>query len=563
VETRVYDVVVIGAGGAGITAAAAAARAGARVAILSKEPLACGNTRIAFGGLSAAGVSPGDSAQELFQDLMAGGEGLGRPELVRLLAETSSAAVSIAEGLGHLFRRDSEGDIKGRAVGQTGGHRFNRTVSSPGQGVALGQALRSAAFRSGVDLLEETVAFRLLVEDRVQGLMAFRLRDGEVLALAAGAVVMACGGAGWLYYPHTDCLRPSTGDGFALALEAGAELIGMEFMQFLPFAATHPDSYMGIFLGEPTTAGPQGRLINGKGQVVLTNMMRLTRAQVARVLAQEMNAGNTTPHGGLTLDLSPNLETPQGRAAWSKLRELGLLDQVKAIYGERAFRWEEPWDVAPTAHFSAGGILVGQDCQSRVPGLFAAGETAGGAHGADRLGGMALTEVFVFGEKAGQEAATYAGGLPSPDPDPVEVEKESQRVASLLGRRGSQRPIALIERLQQLMWQKVGVVRTEEGLGQALEAIRGMKKETSDLSVAPYRVFNTELAEALELGMMLVTAEAMARSALERRESRGGHIRLDFPERNDQEWRKNIILWKEGAELRVRTEEALPKESQP
>ena len=401
-ETRSYDVLVVGGGGAGITAAASATRAGARVAILSKEPLACGNTRIAFGGLAGVGLSPGDSPEEFFRDMLAGGEGLGQPGLIQTLTQEALQAVSVAEGLGHIFRRDPEGEIKGSAVGRPAGHRFSRTVSSPAQGVSLGGVLHGAAFRSKVDLLEETVAFQLLGRDRVRGLMAFSLRDGRGMALTARAVVLACGGAGWLYYPHTDCVRSSAGDGFALALEGGAELMGMEFMQFLPFAVTHPASYAGIFLGEPSVAGPQGRLVNGQGQTVLTDMMTMTRAQVARVVALEIAAGNATDYGGLSLDLSPNLETPQGRDAWRKLTGIGVLDQAQAIYGQGAFRWEEPWDVAPTAHFSAGGVRIDAGCRASLEGLYAAGEVAGGVHGADRLGGTSLTEVFLFGWKAGR-----------------------------------------------------------------------------------------------------------------------------------------------------------------
>ncbi|MDP2726457.1 MAG: FAD-binding protein, partial [Dehalococcoidia bacterium] len=482
---------MIGGGGAGVTAAASAARAGARVAILSKEPVGCGNTRIAFGGFTGGTFSAGDSPEELFKDMQAGGEGLGNPPLAQSLARDVLQGPRVAEGLGHIFRRNEEGEASGSAIGRPGGHRFSRNASSPSQGVALGGVLHNTAFRAGVEIMEETVAFQLLGRGRVEGLMAFDLRDGRIMALAAKAVVLACGGAGWLYYPHTDCVRPSTGDGFALALEAGAELMGMEFMQFLPFSVTHPPSYIGIFLGEPSSTGPDGRLVNGKGETVMSGMMSNTRAQVSRVIALEIAAGNVTAHGGISLDLSPNLETTRGREVCSKLRSVGSFDQARAIYGERAYLCEEPWDVAPTAHFSAGGVRINEGCCTTLEGLYAAGEVAGGIHGADRLGGIALTEAFLFGWKAGQAAASRALGLGPPRIDPGEAQSQAHKVEALIGKTGRHRPITLMRRLQKLMWDEVGVVRTEEGLKQALSDIADIEEAARDLKVRPGRLFNT------------------------------------------------------------------------
>lgn len=562
-ETRSYDVVVVGGSGAGVTAAASAARAGARVAMLCKEPVAGGNTRIAFGGVAGVGLVPEDSPDEFFQDMRSGGEGLGNPALIRDLAENALQGPCIAEGLGHLFRRDEDGEVGRGVIGRAGGHRIHRGLSSPAQGVSIGGMLHNAALGSGVDILEETLAFRLLGRDRVRGLMAFRLRDGQVMALRAGTVVLACGGAGWLYYPHTDCVRASTGDGFGLALEAGAELLGMEFMQFLPFSITHPPAYTGIFLGEPSSAGPDGRLVNGKGETVMADIMPKTRSQVARVLALEISAGNTTAHGGLLLDLSGNLQTPRGRQHRESVQRVGLLEQARLVYGERAFRYEDPWDVAPTAHFSAGGVRIDQACRSTLPGLYAAGEAAGGVHGADRLGGTALTEVFLFGWKAGHAAAADALGQGPPLEDDPEAEEQARRVDAILGRKGRHRPITLVRRLQKLMWEKVGVVRTDKGLRQALQEIDEIEKASGDLRVRPGRVFNTEAAEALELELMLSTARAMAGAAIERQESRGGHVRLDYPERDDSRWLKNIIVRKEGNVLQTRSEAVSSEGSLP
>ncbi len=561
-ESRTYDVVVVGGSGAGGTAAASAARAGARVAILSKEPMGVGNTRNAFGGFAGVSMSPGDSPEEFMRDMLDAGGGLGSAPLTRTFTREAREGLAIAESMGHIFRRDEEGETKGGAVGRAGGHRFNRGLSSPAQGVSVGAMLHNAVLGCGVDILEETLAFKILGRGRVDGVMALRMRDGKVLALSAPSVILASGGAGWIYYPHTDCVRSTTGDGFALALEAGAELMGMEFMQFLPFAITHPASFVGVFLGEPSSTGPGGRLVNGKGEVVMTNMRSKTRSQVAAAIALEMAAGNTTEHGGILLDPTPNLETPEGRKAWQSVKEVGLLEQARLIYGERAGRFEEPWDVAPTAHFNTGGVRIDGSCRSTVEGLYAAGEVAGGVHGADRLGGTALTEIFLFGRKAGEAAAAYALTKGPPKADPVEAEVQARRVEGMFGAQGGRRPISVVRRLQKLMWDRVGIVRTEDGLQQGLTELDAIERDSTDLRIRAGAAYNTDVADALELEMMLETARAMAVPALERRESRGGHVRLDYPGIDDANWLKNLVVWKEGDKLKLKSQVVAPREEQ-
>ncbi len=351
-------------------------------------------------------------------------------------------------------------------------------------------------------------------------------------------------------------MQSATGDGFSLAYEAGAELIDMEQVQFIPFGITHPRPFIGLLCGEPATAGPFGHLLNNKGDVVLEGINTMTRAQVAKAICMEVEKGGGTRHKGLILDLSPNLAHPKGLQARQKIKETGIFEPVREAYGEKAYEWEEPWDVSPTAHYHMGGIRADSEGRTRVKGLYAAGQAQGGIHGGNRLGSVSLAEIFVFGRRAGRSAAQDALG------EEREIKgfesvitRDVQELKSLYGSQGSHRPIKLKRRLQELMWKKVGVLREEVKLKEALEELREFDALTRDLSISPIKRFNNEVKDALELQMMLIAARAIALSALERRESRGAHVRVDFPQKDDLGWRRNTLVWKEGMEMKVRAEE--------
>jgi len=555
VRTLEYDVVCVGAGGAGITAAVTAASAGARVLLVSKDPLGYGNTRIAVGLVASCGLDPEDNPEVFYDDLVVGGEYLNNPKMARAMAEEARGCPAIAEGLGHLFRRDGDGALSRAVATRAGGHRFARTLPIPAHGIAMGQALRSAVARGTLDTCEETIAVALLRDGgRIAGLVAWDLAAGEAVAVRASAIILATGGLGWMYYPHTDCMRSATGDGYALAYGAGAELVDMEQVQFVPFACTHPTSMVGIFLGEPAWAGPQGRLLDGQGRELLTGINRMTRAQVSRVMALELQRGHGTAHGGLLLDLRPNLTTAEGRAVWQKMKDDGFLDNARRAYGAAAYAWEEPWDVAPTAHFHMGGVRTDAQGASSLAGLYAAGEAAGGLHGANRLGSVALAEVFVFGQHAGIAAAAYALGVDRPAMPQGSAAATVAEVEALLGTSGEHRPIALARKLQRLMWEKVGVVRGEEQLAAALGSLDELRQQAGNLRVSQHRRYNAELLDALELRSMLLAAEMVVSSALRRRESRGAHVRLDYPERDDAQWQANIVVWRQEKGMALATE---------
>ncbi len=554
-EAHHYDVVCIGAGGAGVAAAVAAARHGARTAIVAKEPIGYGNTRIALGGMACTGMVAEDDVDAFVDDILAGGDRLSDPALARTTAQEAPAAVAMLESFGCYFERDEEGRLSAKVARRVGGHSLPRTATTINKGTAIGAALRAAVAAAGVDAFEDTAASRLLVQNgRVVGAVCLHLPTGEPLVLAARAVLLATGGTGWLYYPHTDTMRVCTGDGFALAYWAGAELVDMEQVQFIPFAITHPRSLVGIFCGEPAHAG-DGVLCNRRGEVVLAGIARLTRAQVAKTIALAVRRGEGSDQGGLLLDMSPNLAASHAERLRRQLEEGGILATVRAAYGERAARWEEPWDVAPAAHFQMGGVVVDPYGRSSVPGLYAAGEVQGGVHGGNRLGSVALTEIFVFGRRAGEAMARDAAALPPRDLDASLVAAEVRRVEGLFARRGSQRPVTLMRRLQATMWQNVGPVRDEADLATALGEIENLAALAADSHTSPNRRYNLEALDALELDAMLTTARLIVRSALERRESRGAHVRLDYPERDDTVWLRNIVVRQERGSLATFTRE--------
>lgn len=566
-----FDVVCIG--GAGITAAVAAAARGARVALVAKDPAGYGDTRISMGNMAFPGLAQSDSPESFFADLRKSGEGLDDPELAWIMAENAPVATAILEDFGHLFMRDGEGRLSEKVVGRTGGHSYARTVTSgPAGGIPIGQVLRAAAARAGVTVLEETVACRILTErvagtgdTRVTGVVCFDLPGGEIFTIPAAAVVIATGGAGHLYYPHTDCTRGATGDGFALAYEAGAELVDMEQVQFIPFAFTHPAAFMGLFCGEPAIAGPAGVLRNRDGRVILEGVSRMNRAEVVKIMALELAGGGGIVHGGLLLDLGPNRALPEGRELWRQMRDKGQLDLVRKAYGKAAYRWEEPWDVAPTAHYLMGGIRVNTRCESTVAGLFAAGQAMGGIHGGNRLGSVSLAELFLFGRVAGEAAAGRALGARRAggyrgfgrvwgfDQNAGDGwNRPGQRNKSA----GGYRPIVLQRELQKEMWEHVGVIRQAAGLKNALETIAVIENKAQNLYISPLKVYNTEILDAIELGSMLITARLIATAALWRQESRGAHFRLDFPDRDDRQYRQRVVIWQKEGRMQLREEKS-------
>ena len=548
VETLEVDLVVIGAGGAGCTAAITAAREGASVALLSKEALAIGNTRISGGEISSSGICPGDSPEVLKEDMIRGGEGLNDPKLVDLVAKGATSAIHFLESLGVFFRRDEEGMLSRKAANKLGGHRFHRSFSSPGSGMALGHALRNGvAGEKSISVFEDTLVISLLREgDEVRGTLAMNLRTSRWLVIKSKATVLATGGCGWLYFPQTTNNRAATGDGYAMAYEAGARMVDMEMVQFFPFAMNHPASLAGNILDEPILAGPKGKLINGLGEAIADHDINLlTRAQVTALMAKEMSAGRATKWGGLKLDLSGNLDVPE-MVTYKRLNdEKKQFEKVRKGYGEAAFQWKEPWDVSPSAHYMMGGVKIDRQGCSSLRNLYAVGEIAGGVMGANRLGATSLSDIFVMGIHVGKEVSRLSSESNAKGVKESLIRREMEKVERLFGRRGTRRPIQIERELQGLMRDDVGIVRDERRLSRAIAEMDRLEEELErDVSISPIRRYNTELLDALELKNMLTCARMIATSARLRKESRGAHLRLDYPDKDDRNWLKNISLWK-------------------
>jgi len=545
-QLREYDVVCIGGGGAGVSAAVRAGQLGARVALISKDPIGYGCTRLAAGNMACTGVAAADSVERFVDDILSGGDDINNRRLAEVVAAEAPSAAALMESFGYIFRRDPKGRVSEDTARRAGGHTIRRTIGRFAGGVSLGQVLRAASARSHVAVYEDMIASRLLIRNgRVEGVVGLHLTDGEVFSFSSKSVILATGGAGWLYYPHTDCPKACTGDGFALALRAGAELVDMEQVQFLPFALNHPRSMIGQPVGEPSSAGRYGQLLNNKGEVVLEGMNRMTRAQVANVIGLEVKKGNGTKYGGLLLDLAPNI-AKSGQSAWDTVYSGLPFGAIRVAYGEKAFRWEEPWDVTPSAHFTMGGVRIDEYGRTSLEGLYAAGEVAGGLHGGNRLGSVALTEIFIFGERAGEQAAKDATKRKQPAFDGSHLDEE-KRLTALFGATGRHHPTRLMRRLQRAMWDKVGVVRDKQGLLEGLEEIETIARLSEDLATPENRQYNLAVADAVELQLMLDVARATTLAAQERRESRGAHVRSDFPDRNDEAWRQNIVtVYREG-----------------
>ncbi|HLA28994.1 MAG TPA: FAD-binding protein [Syntrophales bacterium] len=554
------DLLCIGAGGAGITAAIVASEKGSDVILLSKDHTGYGNTRI-IGGIMAQGdLDTSRQGRGFLRDMVVGGDYLNNQKLCLILAKEAHNAPILLERFGGMVKRDSQGKISTDVLMQAGGHTSPRSLFLPAAGSGMGQGLRyGISQRKNIRTLEKTIVFDLLKEGKkVLGAVCYQLTSGEIIVIKAKKTLIATGGGVWIYYPHTDDSRVSTGDGYTLALDAGAKLVDMEQVQYIPFSLTHPSGMVGIIVGEPFTAGPAGVLKNVHGKEILSGVFLKTRAQVANAIILEAAKGNGTKYGGCLLDLKANKDHPQGKIIYRHYSE-GIFkpftDLVRAAYGRAAAEWEEPWDVYPTAHYFMGGIVINEWGEVEgVENLYACGEVTGGVHGGNRLGSVSLTELFVFGKRAGERAAGEITGQDYPKVDKSLIDFQVQRLKGMVGKNGKYRVIELKRELQTAMWEKVGPAREEKKLKEGLEIFSSIEEKFKDITIPATYKYNTELLDALELRFMLPVAKSVALSALTRKESRGAHVRLDHPERDDRNWLKNIIVKKNATKgIHVRT----------
>jgi succinate dehydrogenase / fumarate reductase flavoprotein subunit len=581
-ETHEHDVIVIGAGGAGLRAAIEAAAQGVSVGLVCKSLLGKAHTVMAEGGIAAAmgNVWPEDNWQVHFRDTMRGGKMLNNWRMAQLHAQEAPERVLELERWGALFDRTKEGLISQRDFG---GHRYARLAHVGDRtGLEMIRTLQYHGIHQGIDVYMECNVQRLIKDgDRVCGAVGYWRKNGEMVVFKAKAVVLATGGIGRAWKVTSNSWE-YTGDGHSLALWAGADLIDMEFVQFHPTGMVWPPSVRGILVTE-SVRGDGGTLKNSTGEQFMFNYIPeffkgetadsieeaerwytdkknnrrtpnlLPRDEVARAINSEIKAGRGSPHGGVFLDICTRRS-----ADYIRKRLPSMYHQFKELAGVDITR--EPMEVGPTQHYVMGGVRVDPDSTAgTVPGLFAAGECAGGMHGSNRLGGNSLSDLLVFGRRAGLGAALYAknfGGQLVVDSGQVEaVVRESLEP---FDRAGGENPYAIQADLQETMQNLVGLIRTESELKESIKKIETLKTRASKVRVEGGRVYNAGWHTALDLRSLLTVAECSAMAALERTESRGGHTREDHPYTDDTWGKVNVVLRLRDGRIQV-SREPLPE----
>jgi len=547
-ETHEHDVLIIGAGGAGLRAAIEALASGARVAVVCKSLLGKAHTVMAEGGLAAAmaNVDRADDWRTHFRDTMRGGKLLNNWRMAQLHAQEAPDRVRELEQWGALFDRTADGAILQRAFG---GHTFKRLCHVGDRtGLEMIRTLQDRGVELGFDVFMECTVTRLLKDgDRVAGAFAYWRNSGKFVVFKAKAVVLATGGIGksWKITSNSwEC----TGDGMALAYEAGSELLDMEFVQFHPTGMVWPPGVQGILVTE-AVRGEGGILRNKNGERFMEKYdpKRLelsTRDIVSRSIYTEVKEGRGSPHGGAFLDISHKPAEYVKRKLPSMYHQFKELADVDITKG--------PMEVGPTCHYVMGGIRVdAETAASSLPGLFAAGEVAAGLHGANRLGGNSLSDLLVFGRRAGWAAGEYAKKGSSPVIDSAQIEQAMRQALAPFERTEGESPYAIHHDLQGVMQNLVGIFRTEQDLRRALAELDKLKQRAQKVRAVGSRVFNPGWHLCWDVQFMLTVSEACTHAALARTESRGAHSRLDFP-KTEEEWgKKNQVMVKKGEAMRL------------
>jgi succinate dehydrogenase / fumarate reductase flavoprotein subunit len=586
-ETHQYDVVVVGAGGAGLRAAIESSAHGARTALVCKSLLGKAHTVMAEGGIAAAmaHVDSRDGWEVHFRDTIKGGKYLNQWRMAQLHAQESAERVYELEQWGAVFDRTKDGRILQRNFG---GHTYPRLAHVGDRtGLEMIRTLQDRGVHLGIDVfMENTVRRVLTTHGHVAGCFGYERESGRFVLWRAKAVVLATGGIGRCWAISSNSWE-YTGDGHALALWAGAELIDMEFVQFHPTGMVWPPSVRGTLITEGVR-GEGGVLLNRDRQRFMFNyipeMYRaefadteeeaarwikaviagerpdarrppelLTRDVVARAIRQEVRDGRGSPHGGVFLDISSQ------RTADAIKRKLpGMYHQFKELADVDITR--EPMEVGPTCHYMMGGVRVNSETQeSTLPGLFAAGEVGGGMHGANRLGGNSLSDLLVFGKRAGEFAAQHARqGDSWPDVPAEQVERSLRDSLAPFERSEGENPYALHEELQATMQDLVGIVRTESELRSALEKLTKFRERAARVRVGGNIQYNPGWHLALDLANMLDVSEAVTQAALTRTESRGAHTRDDYRD-SDPRWAKINLIVRQVADRIEVVERPLPE----
>ena len=568
IQTVEHDVIIIGAGGAGLRAAIECSKRGLNTGLVCKSLLGKAHTVMAEGGVAAAlgNVDNRDHWKMHFRDTMRGGKFLNVWRMAELHAKQAPDRVRELEEWGAVFDRTKKGLINQRNFG---GHRYPRLAHVGDRtGLEIIRTLQDYGVHQGIKVYMECTGLDLMKDgDRISGMVAMWRETGQFIIFKAGAVIMATGGGGKAWKVTSNSWE-YTGDGHAMAYEAGAELMDMEFTQFHPTGMVWPPSVHGTLVTEGVR-GEGGILVNSEGHRFMfdniperfasetadtvgeadrwlagdKNARRppelLTRDVVARAIRKEVKAGRGTPHGGAFLDIANQ------RSAEDIKKKLPSMYHQFKVLAELDIT-TDPMEVGPTLHYMMGGIRVNADTQmSRVPGLFACGECSGGMHGANRLGGNSLSDLLVFGELAGEGASDYIKGLSQkPQINDGRVKTIIRNATEILNRESGKNPYLLHEELVENMQNSVGIVRTKKLLSEGIEKLENLKLSYKDVKANGASQYNPGWHEALALRNLIITAESVARSALMREESRGAHTRVDFPGEQAEWLDFNVVISK-------------------
>ena len=543
-----YDVVVVGSGGAGAQAAYAAAEKGAKVLLVSKDPLGASDTKISEGLATVRESGTDDDYEKVLSEnvKLAGGD-LPIKKLTDTFAKYSKDAYDKyrVHGLRPSINKNKHGPQS--LPLPMGGHNRNRSVGHQNHGVAFGHANWDAIIKEkNIEYLEDAWFLDLVVDNKdkdvpnIIGGLVYDASKGALLAIRSPSVILAAGGLSTLFFPKTDTMRGNTGDSYAIALRAGADLVDMEQLQFLPFCLASPPSYEGLLVGEPSTASYLGVLRDKNGKIILNGVHLRTRAACSEAIMRAVEDGRGSPNGGAFLDMTANKNLPKSGPYFMKYLQDSLPSafiNARQALGKEAAKVEIAWEVRPGAHYMMGGIRVNDEGESvggknegsvkyGIKGLFAAGQAMGGLFGANRLGSTSLTELAVFGNRSGVAAARNAKKNTSKANNKI-FDPYINEYTDLFGRNGSISSISLKEMLQKESWRKIGPVRTAKGIEDIEKIIKGIESKLINVTIPNYSIWNQAFLDYVELKNMIYSAKLIGLAAKERNGSIGGHVRLD------------------------------------
>ena len=543
-----YDVIVVGSGGAGAQAAYAAAEEGAKVLLVSKDPLGASDTKISEGLATVRESGTDDDYEKVLSEnvKLAGGD-LPIKKLTDTFAKYSKDAYDKyrVHGLRPSINKNKHGPQS--LPLPMGGHNRNRSVGHQNHGIAFGHANWDAIIKEkNIEYIEDAWFLDLVVDNKdkdiptIIGGLVYDASKGELLAIKSPSVILAAGGLSTLFFPKTDTMRGNTGDSYAIALRAGADLVDMEQLQFLPFCLASPPSYEGLLAGEPSTASYLGVLRDKNGKIILNGVHLRTRAACSEAIMRAVEDGRGSPNGGAYLDMTANKNLPKSGPYFMKYLQDSLPSafiNARQALGKEAAKVEIAWEVRPGAHYMMGGIRVNDEGESvggdnegsvkyGIKGLFAAGQAMGGLFGANRLGSTSLTELAVFGNRSGIAAARNAKNSTS-EANNKTFDPQIKEYTRLFGRKGSISSNSLKEKLQKESWKKIGPVRTAQGIKDIDKVIKEIELKLINVSIPKYSIWNQAFLDYVELKNMICSAKLIGSAAKERNGSIGGHVRLD------------------------------------